>query len=548
MLLDARTRPEDLREPGLRRWEDDRFLIAWKGHLYMPGETAGAASAARLAAKLRTEGLETAAHRLSGVFGLFVHDKERGGWEITADNAGCYKIYRDGRGVGTSFLELVRDRRLAAGRADPAALVEFLAHGAVLGSRTFASGVEELLYDEILYLPPGGGPPRLRAKVLPKAVPAEKRIVAENFAALARSLEGRTFSADATGGFDSRPIVCLLAENKVPMELAISGMPGTPDTEIAREMARLLDRPFHLSGHDLTDLDDQLAATFRDGDGQTDLRRFHRDRQNAQARLARGVEVFSHGGGGELFRDHYVIQDFPFYGSSRVNYSRYYDFRMTPVPLPAAALSPKGQEILASLKSATIARFEKLRAPTNNESYDRIYFYLRSPEFYGHYFSSYINMGLDVVAPLLDFDSALSAMSLSPWGRFFFLWHRRTITEHCPKLAALPSAEGFSASSEPLRMLRDLRAFGVTQARRAAKKVSQRLTGRARFHTVGAFVADAPGFMGRLRASPHFKRAVERLAAAGVLAGDDAGPAVRDAQVGRVLTAGMFLGELKGFG
>jgi len=50
-------------------------------------------------------------------------------------------------------------------------------------------------------------------------------------------------------------------------------MPGTPDTEIAREMARLLDRPFHLSGHDLTDLDDQLVATFRDGDGQTDLRR-----------------------------------------------------------------------------------------------------------------------------------------------------------------------------------------------------------------------------------------------------------------------------------
>ena len=353
------------------------------------------------------------------MFGLFVHDKERGGWEITADNAGCYKIYRDGRGVGTSFLELVRDRRLAAGRADPAALVEFLAHGAVLGSRTFASGVEELLDDEILDLPPGGGPPRLRAKVLPKAVPAEKRIVLENFAGLARSLEGRSFSADATGGFDSRLIVCLLAENKVPMELAISGMPGTPDTEIAREMARLLDRPFHLSGHDLTDLDDQLVATFRDGDGQTDLRRFHRDRQNAQARLARGVEVFSHGGGGELFRDHYVIQDFPFYGSSRVNSRRYYDFRMTPVPLPPAALSPKGQDILAGLRPPPSPASRMLRA-TNNESYDRIYFYLRSPEFYGHYFSSYINMGLDVVAPLLDFDSALSAMSLSPWGRFFF--------------------------------------------------------------------------------------------------------------------------------
>src|SRR3954453_7073899 len=117
MLLDARTRPEDLREPGLRRCEDDRFLIAWKGHLYVPGETAGAESAARLAAKLRREGLETTAHRLSGVFGLFVHDKERGGWEITADNAGCYKIYRDSKGVGTGFLGLGRGGRLPGGRA-----------------------------------------------------------------------------------------------------------------------------------------------------------------------------------------------------------------------------------------------------------------------------------------------------------------------------------------------------------------------------------------------------------------------------------------------
>jgi hypothetical protein len=545
MLLRAGTRPEDLHETGLRLWEDDRFAIGWKGHLYLPGETAGTPSVAKLAVVLRAEDLAAVAHRLAGVFGLFVHDKVRGGWQVAVDNAGLYKVYHDAGAAGTSFLELVRARRVDRARVDLEAMVEYLAHGAVLGSRTFVTGIGELLWHEILELPGDGSAPRLRKKSLPDVVPGGDRAVLEHFAGLARSLEGRGFSADATGGFDTRVIICLLARNDVPFELAISGQPGTPDTEIARELACLLGRPFHLCGHDLGDLDAELVATFRAGDGLTDLRRFHRDRQNALARLARGGEVFAHGGGGELFRDHYVIQDFPFYGSSRVNYSRYCDLRMTPVPLPPSCLGPAGRELLAGLKSATIARFEELRAPTNNESYDRIYFYLRSPEFYGHYFANYINMGLDVVAPLLDHGNALAAMRLSPWGRFFFLWHRRVLTEHCPVMAALPTAEGFSASSEPLRMLGDVRAYVATQLRRAAKKVSQRAFGRARFHMVGALMADTPGFVGRLRASPRFRSACERLAAVGVLAPGPAAEAVRDAHVGRVLTTGMFLGEVE---
>jgi hypothetical protein len=156
-------------------------------------------------------------------------------------------------------------------------------------------------------------------------------------------------------------------------------------------------------------------------------------------------------------------------------------------------------------------------------------------------------MGLDVVAPLLDYRIALVAIGMSPWRRFFHGWHRRVLTAHCPDLAVLPTAEGFSASSEPWRVLADLRAYTATQLQRAGKKASQRLTGRARFHIVGAFVADAPGFMSRLRASPHFALALKRLKAAGILAPGETGAALRDVHVGRAITLGMFLGEVEGF-
>ena len=62
----------------------------------------------------------------------------------------------------------------------------------------------------------------------------------DRFAALARSLDGCALSVDATGGFDSRLVLCLLDAHGLPFELATSGRPGAPDTEVARAVARLL--------------------------------------------------------------------------------------------------------------------------------------------------------------------------------------------------------------------------------------------------------------------------------------------------------------------
>jgi asparagine synthetase B (glutamine-hydrolysing) len=555
MLLQGATRPDDVREdePGLRWWRGERFVVGWKGHLYLPGRAAGAASAEAVAAALaRGEDLAAdVAPRLAGVFGLFVADRERGGWRVAVDNAGQYKVYADGRGVATSLLGLVRARgRLRPGDLDRAALVEYLAHGAVFAPRTFVAGVAKLRAGEVLDLPADGSAPRRLAKALPER-PAEgaDEAVRRHFAELARSLEGLPLSVDATGGFDSRLVVCLLDREGVPFELATSGHAGTPEVEIAREIARLTGRPFHLAGHDLGALDAALAETFEAGGGVTDLRRFHRDLQNARARLARGVRVIAHGGGGEFYRDHTFVQDFPRYGSPRVNLGRYYDLRMSPVPLPPGCLGAEGRELLAGLRAATLARFEELRAATNNETYDRIYFHLRSPEHFGQHYANYVNMGLDVAAPLLDRANALAAIALPPWRRFFYGWHRRMITRARPDLARLPTADGFSASSEPARMAADAGAFAATQLRRLGKKASQRLAGKSRFHNVGAFAADVPGFTARLRASPHFADALERLAAAGVLGPPGvAAEALRDIHVGRVLTLGLFLREVEGLG
>ena len=127
---------------------------------------------------------------------------------------------------------------------------------------------------------------------------------------------------------------------------------------------------------------------------------------------------------------------------------------------PPAALTSAGREMLALVKTSVMGRLGNAwRGPTTRPT-TALNLLLRSPEHFGQHCSNYVNMGLDAVAPLLDYHSAMAAIGLPPWSRFFYGWHRRVITAHCPRLAALPTADGFSALSEPARMLRDAGATG----------------------------------------------------------------------------------------
>ena len=535
--------PGAVAEPGLKWFKGPRFSIGWKGHLFIPGRSGGAASVAGLVERLASVPLAQAVADVRGVYGLFVHDAVANTWQVTTDHAGLYQIYHDGRGASTGFLDLLADRGIGpeALRLDKA--VEYLAHGAIFDTQTLIEGVRRLAYDEVLTLAPDR-PPALGKKTLPIAPEPADTIVPDTIQDMVRSLEGRRLSADVTGGFDSRLVACLMREAGATFEAAVSGIPGTPDTEIAKDVAAMLDCPFHLSQHDLEDLENGLEQVFLAGDGLTDPRRFHRDYANARARRARGVEVLVHGGAGEMFKDQFSLQDFPFYGVKRVNLERFYALRVTPVVWPRKDFAPEAAKLFDDLPRRTIATFAGLREETNNATYNRIYFYLRSPDLYGRFYTNYINMGLDVVAPFLDRDVAHAAIRLPPWRSFFTRWHRDVLTAHCPKLAALPTADGYTASSTWAHLPRNLVGYGVYQARRGAKKVSQKLTGKSRFHAAGAFVADADGFMQALRASPQFARALNALQRANVLRPNLDPAAVRDIHVGRVMAVGRLLDHL----
>jgi hypothetical protein len=111
-------------------------------------------------------------------------------------------------------------------------------------------------------------------------------------------------------------------------------------------------------------------------------------------------------------------------------------------------------------------------------------------------------------------------------------------------MAGLPTSEGYTASSEPRHLVRNLAGFGGVTAKRVGRKLSQRLLGQAMFLRLGAFEADADGFMDMLRATASFRSSLAAMKRLGLLSAIVTPAEIRDIHVGRILTAGMLAGRL----
>jgi hypothetical protein len=372
-----------------------------------------------------------------------------------------------------------------------------------------------------------------------EADPAEALTVEGFFEDLSAALHGLRVSADLTGGTDSRLIAALLAPD-LDVEFAISGSAGNTDIEISERVARALGRPLHVVYHRVDDLDAEAGDLFEASDALCDMLTFHRIRQNALARRARGVEVAITGGGGELYKDFWWLQDFPRYRSRRSNLERLFDMRFRAVALPDGLLAGDYAAAASQIRDRTIRAMRGRVMPLNTQTYDRIYYEMKM---WSIPFASMVSRLIPCDAPLLDPELVRFGFALPRSDRFMNRFHRRVVTAAAPEVARLGTTQGgMSLSSEPPRQLADGFLYAANGLRRLTAKVRQRV-GQS---TLRQELPDNPSLIPTARACPAFGAAVTRLRDHGVLAGSVDEAAIHDRYVGRVLTLGLLAERLEG--
>jgi hypothetical protein len=546
MLVSFSTVPQQVDFADGATYENGSFLMGWKGVLFQYGARAGAESITRIADLLEHQTLPDLCRLLHGIFVLFVFDKKKKTWHVTVDNSGLYHAFHDDATVGTSFLQMLALRAHSGrSRLAPAAVADFLAHGGIYWSRTLVEEISKIRYDEIIELRPPdvsmGDSKRIVYKDLPPRGSIDEGAFLDHYGHLAVALERERVSVDLTGGFDSRLTACLLNAYGVDFETAVVGRPSLPDVTIAAQAASLLGKALYVTYHDAAGIEHELTDLFREVDGLADVLDYHRSRQLSAERRRRGVTVVVTGAGGELYKDFWWLQDLPFYNSKAVKFHRLYDLRIRPISLPANYLTGEVAAAYTDLRERTIDSFGRLRAATNTESYDNVYYFYKMSEFSGRFSTSNINNNVGVVSPFLDYDNFLFGASLARSRRFANRFHRQMLTQRCPQLADLITTEGVTASLGKGSVFSDLLGYTVNRSQRLLKKIGERAL-RRRWMRLSD--PNSPDMVTRVRQTPPFQSAVRDLKDAGIISADLPIHAIRDVDVGRILTLSMLITHL----
>jgi hypothetical protein len=511
------------------------FEFHWKGHLFIEGHAAGESSLSVFAQYVEDVGIQAAAAHLRGIFVLLV--QQGYDYAVMVDNAGLYRVYLTRQRLANSFLRLL-DGREGAARLDRRRAVEFLAYGACNGRATLVPTIRTLGNRTIVRFSERSGVRWFDSKVLAGASTVSGIDVFERYCqALVTACRGKVVGADLTGGFDSRLLVTKLTHYGALLELGVSGPPMSPDVLIAERVATALGQPLHhqlppSGGKIIDELDDLLAVC----DGMLSpvehwpTVAMQRDRRTA------GIELLVSGNGGELLKDFWWWQDFPFYGCRSPNLARLFRYRMHPLPLATRHLTAMATRHYDRVVAGTLRRMRRLATARNTETYDNIYFFMRQNAGGGPAFSFVINNFFDIVVPYLECTNFLFARALPVRARMFNAYHRTQLSRTNQTVASLPTTSGLTSSAAAVDVTGDAIRYGRWAFARLLKKVRE-----VHLQRPMAPMDWQDEALHTLRASMAAARSLNRAKAIGLLAGEVQPADLSLQELSRLLTIAMLV-------
>jgi hypothetical protein len=520
--------------------ETPKHAIYWSGFIYADGRSSGINSVQRFAEAL-ANGLLEALNCLKGVYMLVVADKVSGDAYAFVDSSGLFHAFYSSRGVSSSFLKLAAQHGSDLPELSPDALVQFFHFGHVPFGGTFFREINRLDGDQIVRISSAGAV-SLMSKNSRALGPEPARDFATQLMSFATSVAAEKVSIDLTGGIDSRLLAVILEYFGLPFELAVSGADDHEDVTIAREVAKILNRPLNVNHHESGDFEGSLPALFEACDGLFNVASGHGPLQNQRKRKARGATLMITGAGGELFKDFWWLQDFPFYRQRTSHIGRLYSMRIVPVAPRHDYFAEPYANVSRCLRRTYLQRLAGYASPTNTQTYDRIYYYVKMRDVVGRMMSNHAWL-LHCYAPYLEPEIATVGYRLPRSMRFFNSFHRQMTTRYCPAAARIHTTEGgMSVSSEPGAIAVDLAKYVINRVSRLDRKIGQtifRRRGLERGPTNPAFEHDLQRYAAT-------KRGFERLKDAGILRSDLALADVPPQYCGNVLSLGMFLDWVEG--
>jgi hypothetical protein len=521
------------------------YTIYWRGFIYASGVPSGQACIRKLSADLKNQTLQDIAPRLRGSFLLVVHFKVSGEYGVLVDNSGLFHAFYSDRGVSTSFLEIAALHGITD--LDAETVVEFLHCGFVSFDRTLSSHIRKLPPEQITYISPAAG-----IRLVPKSLVHFESAPTETLEELLRDfvscISQERVSVDLTGGMDTRVLAILLGYFGLDFEVAIRGNDADIDVQIATEVAGALGKELHICRPRIDNLEGGIGDAFEICDGLLNAVSTFGALQLQRERAARGITLMLSGAGGELFRDHFWLQDFPFYSQKKAHVERFCSLRLLPTDPDHSYLAGQFREVSRGYRQHFLEDLLRYEVRGNTQTYDRIIYRVRYRELIGRFVTNHTHV-LQCYAPFMEYDAVNYGYHLPRFTRFFDYYFRKLATKYNPEAALIQTTRGrVSLSAQTSALVSDAYRYCNDKLTRVGRRIGQKYLNR-RYRSCGKLDEPVghPGLFSTLRRSGMVEVAMARLKDGGIL-----NPALRvddlkDQYLGTALTLAMVVDRLGGW-
>lgn len=443
--------------------------------------------------------------------------------------------------VYNSFLECLDERKCTLNDLNNSAVAEFLIYGQLHGKATFLKNVTKRFTHQPYRLDINEG---LIKSSIEHSNPLQKRtpnLLKEDQKRFLSFFEDRTdqfkdkkISIDLTGGIDSRLIASVLYALDVKFDAMFSMISGDDDElKIVQELSKKLGVDLHVIREENLIDEKESEALYQLSDGIWNPFKI-RSLSKAQSwRKSQNYDMVITGVGGELYKDFFWQQDFPFYSSKKHRIERLNKLRMYPSMISEEWIDERFRAEYTKFQINFIDELKRYKKELNTQTYDQIYYHIRIKELS----SAYSNMSsnyLPVYSPLLAPELLEIGYNLKRRHRFFNYFHRSVITHCSPEISNIPTTEGgVSVSAKGSFIFRDLFKYGANKSNALySKLIGKRTTStHNKYKNLDAAIEDS----------------INNLKQAEILseAAPESALSYPDEIVGRLLSLGKLINQLK---
>lgn len=455
------------------------YKIYYKGLIFMADKKAGEESIEDLVAKIS----KTLIPPFTNIFGnyfIYIVDEINQKQYIFTDNSGIFVAYTYRNCISTSFLELLDYfKEITLDDLDYESINEIFHLSYPYFYKTAIKCINKT--EESFYYFYNNGQLLKKPKNIDPIGFLPNISMDEFFRLLCSSLRDTPVALDLTGGFDSRLVVSYFIKENMDFELGVSAQEKNKDLIIAKKIAKKINKAFYPSIHkpeNLTESD--IKSIFEKTDAQIDVLTYHHSDQMNKERKSRGVEIQLGGSGGELYKDFWWLQDFPFYNRSKSNIPKLYDQRYESMRFDHNLFGGKLYTYSLNLRSAFIEKLERYKLATNSQTYDNIIQNTRGKVSTGVYVSAAANYFLSY-APLMEYELIKIGFSAKRRDRFYNRLHRHWITKNCKEISTIRTTENITTSSLLIYQIFDLFFYVFNRVQRITKQLLRKIINKTFF-------------------------------------------------------------------